>query len=324
MAKNKKYWVGVDLGGTKMLAALLNRKFKVLAEEKSRVETAKGEKHFISTLVRSIEAVLQEKKASRRQLGGIGIGCPGIIDRKKGEVVSCPNIRFLRNYPLARKIKKHFHVPVTIENDVNTGLYGEHQFGAAEGCSDVIGIFLGTGIGGALILDGKLYRGKIGAAGEIGHMLLDPTGPVCGCGKRGCLEAFSGRVAISSEAAALAQRGQAPHLFREIGTEVAKIKSKALARAIAAGDHALKELLIFKARLIGTAAANLVNVLNPEMIVLGGGLVEALPHLFVREIRDTVQSQAMMPMARQVKVVPAKLKDYAIILGAAKMVSEKV
>ncbi len=324
MAKEKKYVIGIDLGGTKLLVTLLNRRFQRLAEIKTKTRLQKGSGHFFETLRDSIEYVLDEAKVSRSEVVGIGLGCPGIVDDKRGVVVTSPNIPFLKGLPLARNLSTRIHIPVVLGNDVKMGLYGEQQFGAAKGSQNVLGIFIGTGIGGAMILDGKLYMGTSGGAGEIGHLLLDPYGPVCGCGQRGCFEAMVARPAIAAEAALLAGRQKAPYLFQEAGTDIANMKSGALAKAIRSGDRAIADLIRRKAQLVGLVAANMVNLLNPEMIVLGGGVVEAMPILLVKEAERAMRERAMGPLAARVKMVPAKLGDYSVAMGAAKRAADRL
>ena len=157
--KKRKYIIGMDIGGTKMLTGLLDKNFKLHATQKMKVEPQKGIKHFVKSIEDSIHDVLGESGVKISEVAYIGIGCPGMIDFKSGTGYLSPNIAFLKNFPLADKLRKSFHVPVLVENDVNAGLYGEHQFGAAKGYDHVVGIFLGTGIGGGIILDGNLYRG---------------------------------------------------------------------------------------------------------------------------------------------------------------------
>ena len=326
MAKKskRKYLIGMDLGGTKLLTSLLNRDFKIIAESKSKVEPSKGEKVFLNTVLESIQDVLEEAGLKAGALAAAGMGSPGIIHPKKGIVVTSPNIPFLRNYPLKAKLGKYLGVPVALENDVNMGLLGEHFFGAARGYSDVVGLFMGTGIGGALILNGRLHRGVTGAAGEAGHMILQKDGALCGCGQRGCLEAYAGRIAIAGEAAVLAARQKARVLFADAGTEVSKIKSGVLAKAIRGGDHAVESLIRKKAELVGIAMANIANLLSPELIVLGGGLVEAMGDIIVKEAEKSMLRHGMPDIVKRVKVVPAQLKDHAIVRGAAKLAADLV
>ncbi len=314
----------MDLGGTKLLTSLLNRDFKILAEKKSKIDPFKGEKVFFNTILESVRDVLEEAGVKASALAAAGMGSPGIIHPKKGTVVTSPNIPFLKNYPLRAKLEKYLGVPAALENDVNTGLLGEYFFGAARGYSDVVGLFMGTGIGGALILNGRLHRGVSGAAGEIGHMIMQKDGALCGCGQRGCLEAYAGRVAIAGEAAVLAVRQKARVLFADVGTEVAKIKSGALAKSIRGGDHAIESLIREKAELVGIAMANIANLLNPELIVLGGGVVEAMDGIIVKEAEKSMLRHGMPDIVKRVKVVPAQLKDHAIVRGAAKLAADLV
>jgi len=316
--KSKKYSIGIDLGGTKILAALFDEKFRRQSEIKFKTKPEKGLNFLLRTLQKSVKDLLKEAEVKPAQIAGIGVGCPGIIDVKRGVVITSPNIGFLKNYPLGPKLSRLTGLPVVLGNDVKTGLYGEHQFGAAKGFSNVIGIFIGTGIGGALILNNEIYMGASGGAGEIGHMLVDPIGSFCGCGRRGCLEAMAGRVAIASEAAALAAKQQAPSIWKETEARVPAIKSSVLAKSVKARERSIEIMLKAKARLVGQIMADLVNVFNPAMIVLGGGLVEALPELIVREAERQMRLEAMPILAKTVKVVPARLKDHSVSMGAAK------
>lgn len=318
MSIRKKYAIGIDLGGTKMLIALL-RGERVIARLKFRVKVDEGEKYLFDTLIEGVKGVLKEGRILLKEIEGVGVGCPGLIT-DKGVVMTSPNIPFLEGIALAGRIHKKLGVKVYVENDVNTGLLGEHRFGAAAGFSNVVGIFMGTGIGGALILDNKLYRGATGAAGEVGHLLMDVMGPLCGCGRRGCLEAMAGRLALASDAVALMARQQAPHLWKDTEGNFSKIKSSALAQAIQEGDHFVETLVRSSARLVGVAMANIVNLLNPNLIVLGGGLVEAMPDLIVEEAKEAMREHVMLSLVKTIEVLPAKLGDDAIIMGAAHLV----
>lgn len=316
--KGKKYWIGIDLGGTKMLTALFNHRFHIVAKSKDKVEVTKGAKHFIKKIEDSVKAVLKDARIDKSKVGGVGIGAPGIIGRKKGEIEFCPNIPFLNGFKLGPVLARKLGKPVVLENDANTGVYGECELGAARGYKDVIGVFLGTGVGGGIVLSGKIHRGASGAAGEIGHMIVDPSGPLCGCGQKGCLETIAGRLAIAGDAGVLAARGQAKYLFKEVGTEVSKIKSGVLADAIAAGDKKIEKLINERAALLGRSLAGLVNFLSPEIIVIGGGITEAMPFI-AKEAEKSLRKFAMPKIACHVKVVAAELGDEAIVKGAAKL-----
>ncbi len=316
--KSKKYTIGIDIGGTKILAALLNEKFEILAENKLKTRPEKGFKRFLADIEDAVRQVVAEGGARRSQLLGVGVGCPGLIDAHRGYIAASPNIPFLKNVHFGRELSKYLDLPVTLGNDVQTGLYGEHQFGAAKGYENAVGIFMGTGIGGALILNGQLFRGSTGSAGEVGHIMIDPNGPMCGCGHRGCLEALAGRMAIAAEAALAVARQKAPNLADKAGSDIRLIKSGSMAKAIEAGDKAIEDLVRRKARLVGQVMANLVNIINPDVVVLGGGVVEAMGPLILREAEGAMRERSLGPSSRHAKVVAAKLKDYSIVMGAAK------
>lgn len=322
MKAKDPHWIGIDLGGTKILAAVLDSKFRILGACKNPNDPNRGEKVFLSTLKDSVDSALDQARLPLKSVGAVGAGCPGMIDFSHGTVRLSPNISFLRNYPLAKKLGRMLKRPVFIENDVNAGLYGEWQFGAAKGCRHAAGIFPGTGVGGAFILDGKLYRGSTGAAGEIGHTFLAPPSLISSEERATTVEGLLGRLRISSEASYLVLKQKARHLFQETGYDVRKIKSKALLRSVRGGDRAVRELLLQKARVLGLAMANLVNLLNPEKIVLGGGVIEAMGSLLLPEARRVMHRCALAPVVRHVQVVAARLGDDAIVKGAAKLASD--
>jgi len=322
--KKKKYFIGVDLGGTKILIGLLDRHFRICEEVKLKVDAHKGERPFMKGLLDGIDEVLDHGRVSKKQLRAIGIGCPGMITLPEGIVQLSPNISFLKKYPLRQKVARALHVPVIVENDVNAGLYGEQQLGAAQGYNHVVGIFLGTGVGGGLILNGQLFRGASGAAGELGHMFLSPPSFHDDTAARVTIETQIGRLQIASEAALLIMKQQAPALYKRVGFDAKKIKSGALARSIQSGDASIRRLMIQKARLLGVAMASIVNLLSPELFVLGGGLMEAMPKVILPEANATMKKFAMSPLVRGVKVVPAQLKDYSIVKGAAKLASDSL
>jgi glucokinase len=322
MTNKKKYTLGIDIGGTKILAAVLDGSFRIQSEIKMKTRPEKGLTRFLEDIHDCVRQVIADAQIKRSTILGVGIGCPGLIDSRLGTIASSPNIPFLKKLPLARLLAQRLGLPVTLGNDVQTGLYGEHQFGSAKGYANAVGIFMGTGIGGAMILNGQLFRGSTGSAGEVGHIMVDPEGPVCGCGHRGCLEALAGRLAIAADAALAVARQKAPHLADKAGTDIRLIKSGAMARAIKAGDRAIEDLIRRKARLVGQVMANLVNIINPDVIVLGGGVVEAMGGIILREAEHAMRERAIGPSSKHVKVVAAKLKDYSIVMGAARRAAD--
>ncbi len=315
------YWLGVDLGGTKMLAALFNEKFKLLAERKEKTSGHDGAKAVVGRLQELITGTVADAGLTARKLAGIGLGVPGPVNVLTGAVLSAPNLGW-RNLPLQSILERNCHSPVRVFNDVDAGTYGEFRFGVGEQARCVVGLFPGTGIGGGCIYDGQIFRGREHSCFEVGHMQAVPDGRLCGCGRHGCLEAHASRLAIAADCAAAAYRGQAPTLLELAGTDLREIKSRTLAKSIAAGDRAIEDIVRRAARQLGVAAASIVNLIAPDIIVLGGGLVEALEKLYLEEVRAAVLQHAMPLLGERVKVRAAQLGDHATVLGAAALVAE--
>ena len=310
--------VGVDIGGTKMMAAVYDRNFRKLgvARKRSR-EKKNGESE--GRVLTVIQEALQD--AGNPAIKGIGVGAPGPLDPHTGVIIDTPNLGW-KNYPLADVLGRTFKVPVVLDNDVNVGTYGEWCSTDLNTCRHVLGVFPGTGIGGGIIIDGKLLQGFSGAAGEIGHMTVLPDGPYCGCGKRGCLEAVASRIAIAKEVAALAARDDAPFILDKCGTDLSEIRSGVLARAIEMKETKVEGVVRQAAYYLGMAVGNLINILSPEAVVLGGGLVEAMESLFLEEVNRGVKDHAMPFLRKDVQIRAARLGDDAVVMGAAHLIVE--
>ncbi|HEX5105539.1 MAG TPA: ROK family protein [Pirellulaceae bacterium] len=309
-------WVGFDLGGTKMLAAAFSSDFRALGRKRRKTKGSEGVKAGLDRIVETINDALEEAQIKPNQLSGIGVGCPGNIDLEKGTLIDSANLGW-KNFPIRDALEKTFGCPVVVLNDVDAGVYGEYRFGAGKNARCVVGVFPGTGIGGACVYEGKIIRGKNMSCFEIGHVQVNPQGIPCGCGRIGCLETEASRLAISAAAAMAAFRGEAPHLLSVAGTDLANIRSGVLADAIRAGDAIIEQIVQRAARLIGWAVGDVVNLLLPDVIVLGGGLVEAMPGIFVEGVEEAARQRAAPPFAKSFKVAPAKLGDDAVVRGAA-------
>ncbi len=312
----KSHWLGFDLGGTKMMAAVFNKDFKVVASVRAKTKGVEGTAEVLDRVQGTIVDVLGEVGLEPGGLGGIGVGCPGPLDLDKGVILQAPNLSW-RDVPLKETLEKRFKCPTVIANDVDAGTYGEFRFGAGRGARCVLGVFPGTGIGGACIYEGRIIRGRTGSCMEIGHVRVQAEGRLCGCGQRGCLESVASRLAIAADAAAAVYRGEAPALQRLAGTDLAEIKSGTLAKAIKGGDSAIEAIVRSAARHLGSAVANAVNLLAPDIVVLGGGLVEALPEIILGEARKVICGQAMKAFTKDIKIVAAELGDNATAMGAA-------
>jgi glucokinase len=315
-ARNSRPWVGFDLGGTKMLGAVFSPEFRLLGRRRRKTKGAEGAKAGLERIIETIHDALEEGKLADQKLAGIGVGCPGNIDLEKGVVIDSANLSW-KNFQLREALEKEFKCPAVVLNDVDAGVYGEYRFGAGKSARCLVGVFPGTGIGGGCVYEGKVLRGKNMSCFEIGHVQINPNGLPCGCGRIGCLETEASRLAIASASAAAAYRGEAPHLLAVAGTDLANIRSGILAEAIQAGDAVIERIVERAARLIGWAVGDVVNLLAPDIVVLGGGLVEAMPELFLEGVEEAARQRAAPPFSKNFKVAAAKLGDEAVVRGAA-------
>ncbi len=323
-ARKRDCWIGFDLGGTKMMAVVYNAAFKPLGRSRRRTKAHEGMRAGLERVQRTVNEALEDARVDVKRIAGLGIGIPGPLDPETGMVIQLPNLGW-RRVQLGQTLTKALGCPVAVANDVDAGTYGESCFGAAKGAASVLGVFPGTGIGGGFVLNGAIVSGRHITCLEIGHLTVLPGGPLCGCGKRGCLEAVASRLAIASAAAAAACRGQAPHLLRLAGgMDLANIRSGVLAQAMAAGDAVIADIVHDAARWLGIGIGNVVNLLAPEVVVLGGGLVEALPVSYRAAAQEAARETCMPVFRRTFKVVTAKLGDDAVTLGAAAWVRREV
>lgn len=320
--KVPQYWVGFDLGGTKMMATVYNGSFKLLGTAKAKTNVSAGPKAIQARIRETIVAALKEAKVPLKAVTGIGVGCPGTLELDKGMILEAPNLRW-RRVPLRDLLTDWFHCRVVLANDVDAGTYGEYRFGAGQGARTLLGVFPGTGIGGGCVYEGRLIRGRTGSAMEIGHIPVRENGRLCGCGRRGCLEALAGRLALSAEVAQAVYRGEAPFLAKNDGGDLKKLKSGLLAKSIQAGDKVVERIVRDAMHLLGRTIGGVVNLLAPDVVVLGGGLVEAIPRLTLEEVQRGLKETTMETFVRQVRVVEAKLGDDATTLGAAALVAEE-
>lgn len=318
--RKKRAYIGIDIGGTKSLYALLDDKFEVLAEEKLRTHPEKGGvRAFAAQMAGAVGALVRQAGQRNLKVKVVGVGCAGDIDMKRGVIRHSPNLAFLDGYALGARLEKLTGARAFIGHDVQAALYGELTHGAARKARHVIGVWLGTGVGGALIIDRRLHLGATGDAGDIGNYLLHAVDVSHDSPRKEVLDNVASRTAIAGDAAALAAKHAAPSLERISGTDVRDIKAKDLASAIRAGDKGVEKLVRSRAGVVGAALSNLVDFLNPDLIVLGGGLVEAMPEIMRREIARSIQSHATPKAGKAVKVVVAKLRDHAATIGAAQL-----
>jgi glucokinase len=314
--------IGFDLGGTKMLAAVIDGKGTIVARNKKKTEGIDNDEVF-ANILGTIRGALEKASVSKKDIASVGIAVPGPIDAERGIVTRTPNVA-LDDFPLGPRLAEELGCPVYLENDVNAGLWGEFVAGAARGYRDVIGIFPGTGIGGGIIIDGALYRGKGGRAGEIGHITVQSDGRRCGCGNHGCLETVASKTAIARDLAILAMNGQSPVLAAAGATDITLVKSGLIRKALDAGDPGVVEVVEQAAYFLGIGMAAMVNVFDPELILLGGVLVEKLGSRFVEPAERSMRRRAMPALLEGVGVAEATLGDDAVIVGAADLAGTRL
>ncbi|QDU08198.1 ROK family protein [Gimesia aquarii] len=312
----KQYWAGFDLGGTKMLAKIFDSEYQTLGRKRRKTKGHSGVESGLERIAQTIHQALEEANLKPEGLAGIGVGCPGPLDLKKGVIFEAPNLGWY-DAPVKEVLEKEFGCPVVICNDVDAGVFGEYRFGAAKDSTSSMGIFPGTGIGGGAVYRGQLVQGSKSSCMEIGHTKVLPSGPECGCGQYGCLEVFASRLAISAAAAQAAYRGDAPKLRELAGTDLSDIRSGILAAAVQGGDESVKKIILRAAKYIGIAAGNMVHTFSPEVIVLGGGLIEAMPDLIVPAVAEATREKVMPTFKDSFKVVAAQLGDDSTVMGAA-------
>jgi glucokinase len=314
--------VGVDLGGTKILAAVVDGENKILSRFKKRTKLEGGPEGLTERICQAVEGALVTAKLTPADVAAIGVGAAGPTDTAAGVVVTMPNLG-IENLPLGKRLTDRFSVPARIENDVNCGTIAECRLGAGKGAADVLGVFPGTGIGGGILVGGTLLRGRNQAAAEIGHTVIDPNGPLCACGVHGCLEAYASRLAIVRDIAAAVGRGEASiagEYIRPDGTN--RLRSKALARGVTEGDKVITDVLERAARMLGEAIGSAINLLGCELVILGGGVTEALGSWLVNRVAAAAEKRALKIAFKGVRIVQASLGDDAICLGAALLARE--
>ncbi len=318
--ENNRYGIGIDLGGTKMLAGVVDLESgKVLGSARKKTHAERGAKAIADRLNElTHEALYAAKIASNGSIAGIGIGAAGQLDRKHGVVLASPNLPF-ENFPLGEGLQKEFNLSVTLANDVEAAACGELFHGAGKGCPLFVCVFVGTGIGGGIVQDGKLYRGASGTGGELGHMTVVAGGRVCPCGSRGCLEAYASRTAMTYAIAAEIKRGRPSVVKAELEADAGVLRSGVIADAINnAKDELVMQVAQESAEYLAYGLASIINFYNPQKIILGGGVIEAMDLIFEHATKRAKEI-ALPPPARAVEFARAALGDNAGMVGAATM-----
>lgn len=309
---SERYVIGVDLGGTKISAGLVDNTGDIIAYDYRQTLAEEGP----DTVVRRMLDATREVMVPSSQVTAVGVGAPGPLDVETGVVIAPPNLPGWDRVPLRKLIEEDLGITTFLENDANAAALGEHRFGAGQGLAHMIYVTVSTGIGGGLILDGELYHGNGGMAGEIGHTTVLPYGPLCGCGNRGCLEALAAGTAVARQAREHVASGVPTSMADLMDGDPEHITAKLVAQAADQGDVEAQEILAEAMQYLGIGMSNLVNLFNPQMIVIGGGLIN-LGEALLDPVRRAVRRRALSAAAEAVRVVPAALGDKVGVLGAA-------
>ncbi|MCE5300410.1 MAG: ROK family protein [Spirochaetia bacterium] len=314
-----RYVIGLDLGGTNVMAVLVTTSGKVIDNLHFPTEAPKGPDYVIENMAQNTIKLVEKNGLKMKNIWRIGIGSPGPLDSKKGIIMGAVNLPGWKFVRLKEMMEKQLGTAVGVDNDANCAAYGEAWLGAARGKANVVGITLGTGVGGGIIIDHKLVRGANYNAAEIGHTSLNPDGRVCKCGAKGCFEQYASASAIAESARERIRKGTRSMMTEMVKGDLGKLTSKVVAEAMEQGDKAAKETWDEFIKYLAAGVANQINGLNPDVVVIAGGVINAGDLLFV-PLKEAVRKQTFALTFAAAKIVPAKLGELAGALGAAGVV----
>ena len=306
-------FAAVDLGGTKILTAVAAADGVWLGEDLRPTEVELGPNGVVDRIIASLRAARAEAGAASTRIAALGVAAPGPIDFDQGLIIEAPNLPGWFSVPLARRLGEAIGCPAVLENDANAAALGEFVYGAGRGARHMLYLTVSTGIGGGLVLDGRLYRGATGSAGELGHILVDEAGPLCGCGARGCLEALASGTAIGARGREAAARGASPAIVRHAAGD--EVTAEHVAAAAAESDPVAREIIAGAAHSLGLGLADFVNVFNPDLIVIGGGTAN-IGSMLLDPAIDVMRARAFRGPAEHVRIAPAALGGRSVAAGA--------
>ncbi len=311
----KKYSIGIDLGGTKILIALVDRNTgEVLEHVKKKTKKDKGPKNIIRKMLEGIEELIENSGKTFDEISSIGVGAAGQIDRKNGVIIAAANLDCY-DLNLKKILTEKFDIPVYVGNDVEIATIGEQKFGAGKDCNDFVCVFVGTGVGSAIVKDGKIIIGATGTAGEIGHIIVDLNGRQCSCGAHGCLEAYASRSAIERRIEGALKKGRKSCILDYLETGKS-ITSSMIQKSIEREDELVQQCVTEASEYLSGGIASIINFINPELIILGGGLIEAVDYFYQKTIKKAKAKSLPVP-AEKIQFKKAMLGDYSGVIGAA-------
>jgi len=314
-----KYAVGIDLGGTNVVMVLVSQDGKVKADRRFATQADKGPEFVISNMAKNALEMIKEAGLKSAHVKCMGIGAPGPLDSKKGIVIVAPNMPGWKNIKLKALLEKKTGIKTGVENDANCAVYAEKWMGAGKNADNVVGFTLGTGVGGGIILNGSLLRGVTNTAAELGHTIIEINGRQCGCGNKGCLEAYASASAIAAFAKEKIKAGAKSAITELVKGDLNKITSKTVYEALLNNDKTAEEVWQYFTESLATGIAASLNSLNPQVVVIAGGVINAGDRLFVPLRKETAKRAFAAPF-NAAKIVPAKLGEFAGALGAAGVV----
>jgi len=322
LASRRRSVLAVDLGGTKIITAAVLSTGEIISRKYSLTLADEGPRPIINRLSSAVAETMAQAKLKMSDIAGIGIAAAGIIDTKEGIVTTSPNLPGWRDVPLRDIIAERLGLTTYLINDASAAALGEHRFGAGRGVDNLIYLTVSTGIGGGIIIDGELYLGADGCAGEIGHMIIETHGPQCNCGKFGCLEALASGSAMTKESVRRLNQGEKSSIIRLVDGRLEGITAETVSLAARKGDSLACDIVARAATYLGIGLANLVNIFNPELIVIGGG-VSKMGNMLLAPARKAIREIAFKLPARTARIVRARLGSNAGIIGAAVYVFEQ-
>ena len=307
------YNICLDVGGTKVLGAIFNENDEIIFRLKKRsTSRGTGSADVEQVIVDVVEEMIASSGIDKSEIHAIASCAPGVIDQDRGVVLFTPNLPW-RDYDIRSAMMQRFGVPFFVGNDVNLGVLGEHEYGAAKGFNNVVGFFVGTGMGGGLILNGELFTGNQCKAAEYGHMILDPKGPKCNCGQRGCLEAYSSKTGMTNYIKKQIAKGRETMMADAVSEGV--FRSKKLKKAVAAGDPVACEAVDRACHWLAVATGSMINTLSPDLVLYGGGVIEAMGNVFLEKVLAELDQYCLPTIRSTVEVKTAALGDDSILYG---------
>ncbi len=317
--KKEKYSVGVDLGGTNIKIGIVTNTGTIVSKISLKTEAEKGPSHIIKQIIAGIYSIL---KTHDHSIKGIGIGFPGTVSVKTGLVESPPNLPGWGRVDLRKKIEKEFKTKVFLENDANAAAIGELIFGSGKKYNSFVMVTLGTGVGGGIVINKKIFHGETGAAGEIGHVIINNNGAACNCGSIGCVEAYAGTNYLKDFVRGELIEQPDSKLWHFINNNLKEVSPKNIQAAAEAGDEYAMTIILTLGCNIGTALTSVSNLLDITTFIIGGG-ISGFGKPLLNSIKDTVVKKVLTPKKKKVKIIPAKLKNDAGIKGASALVFYK-